>query len=547
MPENYHKTLVSALSTLGAAKLTEFVGSDKISRLNELGIEVSASTIADFFVGERGVDVFSDKSLRLELFLTQPREVLLKFLDSNDASLGNRIVEYNAFAWGDNEKSRQFLSLFHIPQDLLEKQQVDRSSLLEVSVKSPLYSYQNWLRKKILHQLREVDQGRFLLHMPTGSGKTRTTLESVCDYMRGQMHSDVTVVWFAHSDELCQQACESMEFVWASHGSEPLYILKLWGGRTLPEYYSDSFKFVVTSFQSAYRMLQTRDDQRFLLFAKIRRKCGILIVDEAHQSTAPTYREAIELFSNRTTKVLGLTATPGRHHVNQEGTPTSELADFYSAKKISIVGDNGETLDNPTKFLTDRGILSKVERYQLNSGQDFELTAAELKHIENQLDIPSSVLRKIGANAARTNLVASHAVKLVTVENAAVIIFAPSKDNAVELSSLLLYSGVQARSITGETPIASRKDSIDLFKAGGISVLVNFGVLTTGFDAPNIDAVIVARPTTSVVLYSQMIGRGLRGPAMGGTEKCKVVDVIDNIINMPTADDAFTYFDEFYG
>jgi hypothetical protein len=43
-----------------------------------------------------------------------------------------------------------------------------------------------------------------------------------------------------------------------------------------------------------------------------------------------------------------------------------------------------------------------------------------------------------------------------------------------------------------------------------------------------------------------MIGRGLRGPAMGGTEKCKIVDVIDNIVNMPTSEKAFTYFDEFY-
>ena len=56
----------------------------------------------------------------------------------------------------------------------------------------------------------------------------------------------------------------------------------------------------------------------------------------------------------------------------------------------------------------------------------------------------------------------------------------------------------------------------------------------------------MARPTTSVVLYSQMIGRGLRGPKMGGEEECYLVDVVDNIVNMPDSDQAFTYFNEYY-
>ena len=70
----------------------------------------------------------------------------------------------------------------------------------------------------------------------------------------------------------------------------------------------------------------------------------------------------------------------------------------------------------------------------------------------------------------------------------------------------------KAVSITGETNNKFRQESIEAFKQGKINVLTNFGVLTTGFDSPNIDAVIVARPTFSLVLYSQMIGRGLRGP-----------------------------------
>lgn len=60
-------------------------------------------------------------------------------------------------------------------------------------------------------------------------------------------------------------------------------------------------------------------------------------------------------------------------------------------------------------------------------------------------------------------------------------------------------------------------------------MLCNYGVLTTGFDAPSVRCVVVARPTVSHVLYEQMIGRGLRGPAFGGTDQCLIIDVDDNI------------------
>ena len=76
--------------------------------------------------------------------------------------------------------------------------------------------------------------------------------------------------------------------------------------------------------------------------------------------------------------------------------------------------------------------------------------------------------------------------------------------------------------------------------------MTNFGVLTTGFDAPGIEVVIIARPTTSIVLYSQMVGRGLRGKKMGGTEKVEIINVKDNIQNLPSIYDAFTYFNHLF-
>jgi superfamily II DNA or RNA helicase len=83
--------------------------------------------------------------------------------------------------------------------------------------------------------------------------------------------------------------------------------------------------------------------------------------------------------------------------------------------------------------------------------------------------------------------------------------------------------------VSGETRPATRRFLIEEFREGRISVLCNYGVLTTGFDAPRVRALVIARPTASPVLYEQMIGRGMRGPRFGGTEECLVYDLADNI------------------
>mgnify|MGYP001493181216 CR=1 FL=1 len=76
-------------------------------------------------------------------------------------------------------------------------------------------------------------------------------------------------------------------------------------------------------------------------------------------------------------------------------------------------------------------------------------------------------------------------------------------------------------------------------------IMCNYGVLATGFDAPNVDVVCIARPTKSAVLYSQMIGRGLRGPKVGGTEQCLILEVRDNFIGQDEQDLLYKKFQDY--
>ena len=105
---------------------------------------------------------------------------------------------------------------------------------------------------------------------------------------------------------------------------------------------------------------------------------------------------------------------------------------------------------------------------------------------------------------------------------------------------------INAEIVLGLTSIKYRNSHIKNFKNGKLKVLINFGVLTTGFDAPKLKTLVIARHTNSMILYSQMIGRALRGPRNGGNELNYVVDVIDNIANLGNTDFMFSYWENFW-
>ena len=112
---------------------------------------------------------------------------------------------------------------------------------------------------------------------------------------------------------------------------------------------------------------------------------------------------------------------------------------------------------------------------------------------------------------------------------------------------MMIALDYSAAYVDGNSPTNYRKDMVAKFKTGEIQFIFNYGVFTTGFDVPNIDAVVITRPTTSVVLYSQMIGRGMRGPVVGGTDEFILIDVVDDIITEHGGlDDVYEYFSDYW-
>ncbi|MCS6803425.1 MAG: helicase-related protein [Dehalococcoidia bacterium] len=110
-----------------------------------------------------------------------------------------------------------------------------------------------------------------------------------------------------------------------------------------------------------------------------------------------------------------------------------------------------------------------------------------------------------------------------------VLVFANSVDHAVALTARLSLLGIRARAVSAETDPSARRDAVAAFRNGEIRVVCNAAVFTSGFDAPGGEMILISRPVFSPVRFMQMVGRGLRGPRNGGTAKCRIVTVRDNI------------------
>jgi superfamily II DNA or RNA helicase len=233
--------------------------------------------------------------------------------------------------------------------------------------------------------------------------------------------------------------------------------------------------------------------------------------------------------------VLGLTATPGRTWNDPE--KDLQLANFFDRKKVTLQV-NG--YHDPVEFLVSQGFLAAPTYRQIELSSE-TLTAYEIAQMAGDLDIPEHVLKKLAADERRSVKILREIEELYS-RHPRTIVFATTVTHAQMLTAVLTAKGVNVRCVTGATSVANRADAIAWFKsyAGEPRVIINYGVLTTGFDAPQTSAALIARPTKSLVLYSQMVGRAIRGPRAGGNAEAEIVTIVDT--DLPGFGDLATAF-----
>lgn len=324
--------------------------------------------------------------------------------------------------------------------------------------------------------------------LPTGSGKS-LVIASVAKELQGN-----TIVFQPNLEILKQNLAKTEAF-----GVEDIGIFSASAGR------KDIGKITFATIGSIHNKPETWD-----LFHNI-------IVDECHLVNAREgmYKKFIEHNGGR---VMGLTATPYRLRAYQDMSGERSVVAQVLTRTRPKVFDKMIHITQIQK-LYEEGYLCPIE-YQINEAynhNDIELNSTGMDFDERSLKEYNEKQNVVG--------VVEDAIKDLDAKH--ILVFNVFVAEAEQLSEDLRAVGIRAETISAMTPAKDRERIIREFRSGHIKVVTNVGVLTTGFDFPELDCVILARPTQSVALYYQMVGRGIR--TAPNKTHVNVIDVCGNV------------------
>lgn len=341
-----------------------------------------------------------------------------------------------------------------------------------------------------------------MLQMPTGTGKTYLFTSLINDIINTYKlaHKDIKILIVVHRTELLDQISATLNKFGIAHGF-------IQGAR-------EQYLWKRVQVGSIMSLLTDKN-----YYNVCRQKFDYIIVDEAHHSLADTYIRLFGLFPNA--KKLGVTATPWR--LNHESFLSLYQYLIVSPQISWFINNNLLSDFDYVSIKQDSEVQRLVDRLEVVSTGDF--SNADLDNTFNNQRI-------------RSKLYESY---LQFANGRKGIIYAINKCHAAMIAELYSSHGVKAMAIDCDTPRDVRQEMITAFKNGEISVLVNVDIFTEGFDCPDVNFIQLARPTKSLSLYLQQVGRGLR--IVEGKEKTIILDNVGlyNYFGLPDANRKWQY------
>ncbi|MCL6445090.1 MAG: DEAD/DEAH box helicase [Alicyclobacillus sp.] len=309
------------------------------------------------------------------------------------------------------------------------------------------------------------DHRRQLIVLPTGAGKT-VVFGAIARRFYQEVDKTRPILVIAHRSELLDQAEQKIQFVWPG-----VFIGRIQAGRN-----EQLGEVLLASTQTLVAGRQVT-------------KPGLIIYDECHHSRAEGTLGVLErlgVFEPGGPPLLGVTATPSRSDRTELGDIFEHLT--YERTILQMIMDG---------YLSDvRGIKVEVPGLNLaairTTGGDYN--AKDLSYVMNIEEALDAVVDAVRTHApGRKSLV-----------------FAVDVRHAKALADRFKHAGMPCASIHGGMPAEERASILRAFAENRLRILVNCQILTEGYDQPDVDAVVIARPTRSQALYTQMVGRALR-------------------------------------
>lgn len=341
-----------------------------------------------------------------------------------------------------------------------------------------------------------------LLVLATGLGKTIV----FCTLGRElRMEGIGKTLVLAHRKELLDQAREKWLAV------EPEAHVGIYQGARR-EFYAD---VICASVQSCYPDVVDADGKvtkRGRIHELPLKDIGLVIIDEVHHIAADTYRNLLTTLRehNPNAVMLGVTATPYRN--DGKG-----LGEFYN--RVAFRMGIGEGID--------QGFLSGLRGCRV----ELDIDLSQVKTSKRTGDFVESDLGNVmDTEQARREIVKAWVREMGPgtegggPDGRFTAAFTPTVQSAQHLCQEFVDAGVSAVWVSGSMPKAERVQALDAYQKGAARVIVNCSVLTEGWDAPHTSCVLIARPTQSIGMYAQMVGRGTR--LYQGKTDCVVMDCV---------------------
>ena len=498
----------------------DIIGISAIQILNTLNTDLTRLSLLQSIILSiySPIELLTDTKTRNELFdLLKPGEAQLLTTLLGKIPDGDIYESLKSNKFTNKGNWKTLLEYFEIIVEE-ETQDVTPIHYSIINVNYPLFLHQ----RKAINELKiklYTGRRRVMLHMPTGSGKTRTAMNIICDHFR--LHNSTIVLWLAHTEELCEQAASEFEKAWTNLGDRNLSIIRHWGASS-ENIANLKDGFIVGGISKITNLLKVDASA----ISTLAGHCTLVIMDEAHMAVAPTFKLNLKVLTTFNASLLGLSATPGRTWNDPDAD--LELSEFFNKQKVTLKIDGYE---NPVDYLIDEGYLAKVINTPLLYHNGFSLSEHDLSYLKNNFQLSDKVLKRLSEDQQRNILIIQKLEELFT-RHTRIIVFAMNVAHSNLIAICLQARGINAFSITSDTESGQRKKLIERFKSNEENplILCNYGILTTGFDAPKTSCALISRPTDSLVLYSQMVGRAIRGIKAGGNKYAEIITVVDTCL-----------------
>ncbi len=511
----------------------------------KLLLTLDAQLVTPQRIRELILNIYSAESLLLS---SEKRQILFDLLPKESAEILHRVLRLSQngntfhelklaqFRRG-SEREQAMFNFFGLNAPVREVHEQTPATHFSPGQYS-LFAHQRAAVRAVTCALEE-NPNRVMLHMPTGAGKTRVAMSIIADHLR--KHEPKLVIWLANSEELCEQSASEFESAWSYLGNRDIGVYRFWGNRglALDEVHDGLLVGGLAKMYSA-----TKQQLEFIM--ELAGRTSLVIIDEAHSAIAKTYQlilDALVRMPHPNPALLGLTATPGRTWADIE--IDEELSEFFARRKVTLQIEN---YCNPIDYLVSEQYLAQVNYSPLYHDGGTELSDSDIRKVQNSFDIPDNILKRLAEDELR-NLAIITKLEELAKRHKRILVFAATVTHADVLAAVLQMKGYDAESVTANTPGILRSRMIEKFKQNTpeVRILCNFGVLTTGFDAPLTSAALIARPTKSLVLYSQMVGRAIRGLRVGGNLSAEIVTVVDyNLPGFGSVSEAFNNWEDIW-